>query len=224
MKKYFPLAAVCGLLFILMLANTYSSKKRKSERRYLPIFGNKYVQNNDTIFHTIADFSFINQAGRTISQKDTEGKNYVAEYFFANCESICPIMNTNMELVAQAFKADTTFRILSHTVKPDEDSVTALLKYSLKYNADEKIWWFLTGDKKELYSLARKSYLMNNEEGNGDADDFIHTQLFALVDKQKRIRGYYDGTDEQSVKRLIEDVKILKKEQAENEATAEQMP
>ena len=177
--------------------------------------------NNDTIFHTIADFSFINQAGRTISQKDTEGKNYVVEYFFANCESICPIMNTNMQLVANAFKGDTTFRILSHTVKPGEDSVAALLQYSLKYNAEPESWWFLTGDKKELYHLARKSYLMNSEEGNGGEDDFIHTQLFALVDKQKRIRGSYDGTDEQSVKRLIEDVKILKREQAENAVAAE---
>jgi protein SCO1/2 len=217
MKKYIPLTIILLVAFSAMLISTYlQQSSKKSTVRLLPVMGNKSVINTDTIYHTVAAFSFTNQLGETITEENVTGKNYVAEYFFTTCQSICPVMNDNMMKVAKAFEHDTTLKILSHTVKPEEDSVPALLVYANEHKANPKNWWFLTGDKKELYSLARKSYLMNNEEGNGDADDFIHTQLFALVDQERRIRGFYDGTNDADVEKLIKDIHLLKEEQRIN--------
>lgn len=212
MKKYIPLILILVILFSALFFSNYK-KGQQQQQRLLPTFGNKSMINYDTIYHTIASFSFVNQLGETITERNTENCNYVAEYFFTSCQSICPIMNQNMMKVAQKFEKDSTLKILSHTVKPEEDSVSILLAYANEHLADHKNWWFLTGDKKELYDLARKSYLMNNEEGNGDADDFIHSQLFALVDKEKHIRGFYDGTNENEVNKLIQDILLLKREQ-----------
>ncbi len=221
MKKYIPVILICIVLFIALMINVFKSGKSKNNIvRYLPTIGNKSVVGTDTIYHTIANFSFVNQLGETITQKDLANKNFVVEYFFTTCQSICPIMNKNMMKVAAAYQNDTTLRILSHTVKPEEDSVPALLVYAKEHNANPKSWWFLTGDKKELYVMARKSYLMNNEEGNGDNDDFIHTQLFALIDKQKHIRGFYDGTNDAEVNKLIKDIALLKKEELDKSLVA----
>lgn len=214
MKKYIPLVIILVILFSALFFFTYKKELAKKPLvRLLPTFGNKSMINQDTIYHSIGSFSFVNQLGQTITERNTENCNYVAEYFFTTCQSICPIMNQNMMKVAQAFEKDSTLKILSHTVKPEEDSVPVLLAYAKEHKANPKNWWFLTGNKKELYDLARKSYLMNNEEGNGDEDDFIHTQLFALVDKEKHIRGFYDGTNETDVNKLIHDILLLKKEQ-----------
>lgn len=213
MKKYIPSIIILIVLFSALFFSNYKKGRHKQQERLLPTFGNKSMINHDTIYHNIASFSFVNQLGQTITEKNTENCNYVAEYFFTSCQSICPIMNQNMMRVAQAFEKDSTLKLLSHTVKPEEDSVSVLLAYAKEHKANHKNWWFLTGDKKQLYDLARKSYLMNNEEGNGDEDDFIHTQLFALVDKEKHIRGFYDGTNETEVNKLIQDIYLLKKEQ-----------
>lgn len=201
----------CAIIYV-----NYSKRDKKDKIRLLPTLGNKIVNDLDTTFHKIADFAFVNQSGDTITQKDVEGKNYVTEYFFTTCQSICPIMNKNMMRVAKAFEDDTAFKILSHTVKPEEDSIPVLKEYAAMHEANSKNWWFLTGKKKELYDMARKSYLMNNEEGNGDSDDFIHSQLFALVDKERHIRGFYDGTRSEDVAKLIKDIRLLEEEQARN--------
>lgn len=181
--------------------------------RYLAIFGDKdYESKNgktDTTFHTIPAFSFTNQDGKTVTEKDFDGSVYVTDFFFTTCHSICPIMSTQMERIAEKFKGNNEVKILSHTVDPEIDTVAQLKDYATKHNADSKQWMFVTGDKKALYEIARKGYLLNADEGNGGPDDFIHTQNFALIDKDKRIRGFYDGTDSAEVNQLIKDIDLL---------------
>lgn len=163
-------------------------------------------------YHTIADFSLINQNGETITQKDYKDKIYVADFFFTTCLTICPIMTDNMVLIQEKLKNDSEVMLLSHSVTPVIDSVAQLKKYALKKGVDDSKWNLVTGDKKQIYSLARKSYLAVMEDGNGDEYDMIHTENFILVDSKKRIRGFYDGTKEEDINLLLKDIEILKKE------------
>lgn len=181
--------------------------------RYLAIYGEKSVESKngktDTTYHTVQNFSFIDQDGKIITEKDFEGSVYVTDFFFTTCHSICPIMSTQMEEVAEKFKGNPEVKFLSHTVDPEIDTVAQLKAYAIKHNADPKQWMFVTGQKKALYDIARRGYLLNADEGNGGPDDFIHTQNFALVDKDKRIRGFYDGTDSTEMKQLEKDIDLL---------------
>lgn len=181
--------------------------------RYLPIFGEKsYESKNgktDTTYHSIQNFSFVNQDGKTVTEKDFNGSVYVTDFFFTTCHSICPIMSTQMERIASHFKGNAEVKFLSHTVDPEIDTVEQLKSYAIKHNADSKQWMFVTGEKKALYDIARTSYLLDASEGNGGPDDFIHTQNFALIDKDKHIRGYYDGTDSTQMNQLIKDIELL---------------
>lgn len=138
-----------------------------------------------------------------------EGKIYVAEYFFTTCKSICPVMNDNLKRVYKEFRNRKDFLILSHTVDPETDSVPFLKQYADAHGVNDDRWKFVTGDKKKLYEIARKGYLLNAEEGNGGEEDFIHTQNFALIDKEHHIRGFYDGTDSLEINRMIQDIRIL---------------
>ncbi|SHL86564.1 protein SCO1/2 [Chitinophaga jiangningensis] len=169
----------------------------------LPVLG--------TAGHTVPGFSFTDQEGNTRTQADVKGKIYVAEYFFTTCTGICPKMNANMEKVYKEYKDKPDFLILSHTVDPEHDSVPVLKTYAAKHGADSKNWWFLTGDKKQLYRLARQGYLVDDGTPGGD-EDFVHTQWFALVDKVGRIRGLYEGTKEKDVQKLIVDIDRLMNE------------
>jgi protein SCO1 len=204
------------LLFLLpaiFVSWYFFSKAENRPIRYLAYFGPKNaLKVNDTLYHFIPDFEFTNQFNEKINQTTLKNKFYVTEYFFTTCQSICPIMNTNLERVYKEFKNNPDFLILSHTVDPETDSVNTLMNYAMQHGVTDKKWLFLTGDKKKLYELARKGYLLNAEEGNGDADDFIHTQNFALIDKDKHIRGFYDGTDSLEINRLIGEIKLLEKE------------
>jgi protein SCO1/2 len=176
----------------------------------LPYYGDRVAgANGDTTYHTVANFSFLNQEGKTITQQDLAGKVYVADYFFANCKSICPKMSSQLERVQAHFKNEPDFMILSHSVDPARDTVAALERYASMHQADPKKWFFLTGDKKQLYDLARHSYLVTATEGNGGPDDFVHTEQVALVDKEKHLRGFYDGTDSAAVNRMMTDVEQL---------------
>lgn len=175
----------------------------------LPVYGEK---NDDSTFHTIADWKLTDQNGNTISQNDFKDKIYVADFFFTTCEGICPKMSNQLERVAQLFKSNDRIQFLSHTVKPQEDSISVLKEYALEHNADDKQWHFVTGDKKVIYELARKSYLSSVTEGNGGPDDFVHTQFFTLIDTEKRIRGFYDGTDSTDVNKMIDDIYTLMNE------------
>lgn len=169
--------------------------------------------------HKTRDFSFVNQEGDTITQSDVEGKVYVVEYFFTTCKGICPRMNENMSKVYEAFRGNDDVMILSHTVDPKKDTVEAMKDYSLRFDADPEQWLFLTGDKQELYDIARYSYLISASDDTATVDiqsDFIHTDRFVLVDKDGYIRGkFYKGTDEGDVQQLIGDIKTLLEEDKE---------
>lgn len=160
-------------------------------------------------YHTIADFSFTNQNGKTITQKDYEGKIYVADFFFTTCQTICPIMTTNMTEVQKAFSKNPKVMILSHTVTPEIDSVPVLKQYALKQGVDDNKWNMVTGDKKDIYYIARKSYLAVKTGKPEEMYDMVHTENFVLVDTKKRVRGFYDGTKKEDVQRLIEDINWL---------------
>ncbi len=159
--------------------------------------------------HSIADFELINQLGDTIRRSDMEGKIYVADFFFATCPTICPTMSSNIASLQNDFADFPEVAFLSHSVTPDMDSVPVLYEYAERYGARHDVWWLLTGDKKTIYELARKSYFAVLDEGDGGVQDFIHTENFVLVDTKGRLRGFYDGTDPRDISRLREEIKIL---------------
>ena len=161
-------------------------------------------------YHTIADFELVNQNGDTITQKNYEGKIYVADFFFTTCLTICPIMTKNMAEVQGNILDDDDVLLLSHSVTPRIDSVPRLKEYALEKGVVDTKWNLVTGDKKQIYELARKSYLAVKTDGDGSEFDMIHTENFILVDKQRRIRGYYDGTNPDEIEKLLEDISILK--------------
>jgi len=162
--------------------------------------------------HRIRDFRLVNQDGDSVTDSFLKDKIYVADFFFTTCPTICPVMSNELERVQEAFEGDLGIQIVSHTVQPEYDSPEILKEYAALHKANPNQWTFLTGDKSEIYSLARKSYFAVTTEGDGGISDFIHTENFVLVDKKKRIRGFYDGTSADDVNRLIKDIKILKDE------------
>ena len=196
--------------------------------------------NLPVINNNIQPFSFTNQNGKILTERDIEGKVFVAEFFFTTCKGICPKMNANMRRVFDTYKVDSSFMILSHTCMPETDSVPLLKMYeqrmlngslvqnddgSYKINYDSTLvspqntenvkWNFVTGDKSSLYKMARQSYLIDNNKPDSVSnitDQFIHTQFFALVDKQSRVRGVYDGLKEDDIKKLLIDINALLKE------------
>ena len=161
-------------------------------------------------YHSIADFKLINQNGDTISQADYADKIYIADFFFTTCTTICPVMTANMADIQQIIKGDDEVMLLSHSVTPEIDSVHQLKKYALEKGVIDAKWNLVTGDKKQIYELARKSYLAVLTDGDGGPYDMIHTENFILVDKEWRIRGFYDGTSSDEVAQLLEDLKVLK--------------
>lgn len=162
--------------------------------------------------HRIADFELYNQNGDTITEATFENKIYVADFFFTRCATICPVMTTNMNALQAAFSNDTDVLLLSHSVTPVMDSIPILKDYANYKGVIDGKWHLVTGAKKQIYNLARKSYFAVLDEGDGGDQDFIHTEQFVLVDSKRRIRGYYDGTDPKEVARIIEDIAILKTE------------
>lgn len=166
--------------------------------------------------HKIGNFSFLNQDGKVVTQQDVKGKVFVAEYFFTTCGTICPIMNVQMQRVHKVYQGNKNVRILSFTVDPKVDTVAQMKRYAVAHGADVKSWFFLTGTQEKLYELARKSFFVlkpAETENQGDVgSDFIHTNNFVLVDKEMRIRGYYDGTNSKEVDELIGDIALLVKE------------
>lgn len=164
---------------------------------------------NDATSHTVANFDLLNQNGKMITQKDYENKIYVTDFFFTRCPSICPIMSNNMEELQSVFLDNDAVKLLSISVTPELDSVPILKAYAQKHEAIDAKWNIATGEKKHIYNLARKSYFAVVNEGDGGMQDFIHTPNFILVDTKKHIRGVYDGTKEEEIQRLINDINIL---------------
>ncbi|MBM3416036.1 MAG: SCO family protein [Bacteroidetes bacterium] len=168
--------------------------------------------------NSVKSFSFTNQDGLPVTDRDMAGKVYVAEYFFTTCKGICPKMNNNMRLVYEALKNEKDFLILSHTCDPVTDSVAQIKKYADSMNVDTRKWVFLTGRKDSLYNMARASYTIDDPANNLKSidDDFLHTQFWALVDKSGDVRYIYDGLKESEVQTLIKKAKKLLKEDFEN--------
>jgi protein SCO1/2 len=202
------------LLCLLIISTTSCNQASKKE---LPIynpsdFNSELVDKtlrNSTKHHTVADFELINQNGKTITQEDYKNKIYVADFFFTSCQSICPIMTNNMGKLQKEFLNNTEVKFLSLSVTPDIDSVSVLRQYASDKGVIDTKWNVTTGNKKHIYELARKSYFAVVEKGDGGLQDFIHTPNFILVDTEKQIRGIYDGTNDDEILQLINDIKIL---------------
>lgn len=214
LKKFRVFFGIMGVFSVLCIGLFYMAlKPQKTLPIYNPADVNpelvdstmQYVEK----YHAIADFSFINQNGETITQKDYEGKIYVADFFFTTCGSICPIMTTNMIDVQKAFLNSPRVMILSHTVFPETDSVPVLKKYAIEKGVDDRKWNLVTGDKKQIYAMARKSYLAVKLGKPSELYDMVHTENFVLVDPKRRVRGFYDGTKKEEIQRLIEDINWL---------------
>lgn len=162
--------------------------------------------------HKISDFELINQNGEIITNKTYENKIYIADFFFTRCQTICIAMAYNMSELQEYFKNDDDIMFLSHSVTPIIDSISVLKEYAIKKGVIDGKWNITTGSKKQIYDLARKNYFAVLDEGNGDDHDFIHTEQFVLIDKERRIRGFYDGTEKEDMKKIKKDISILKKE------------
>ncbi|MCA0152278.1 SCO family protein [Winogradskyella vincentii] len=163
-------------------------------------------------YHKIADFSLVNQNGEIVTQETYKDKIYVADFFFTTCQTICPIMTDHMYQIQREIINDDDIMLLSHSVTPQIDTVEQLKKYANKKGVIDRKWNLVTGDKKQIYELARKSYLAVKTDGSGDEYDMIHTENFMLIDKKRQIRGFYDGTNPEDIDRLIEDIETLKEE------------
>ena len=213
-KKFAVVFLIISIIIISIIYNTLNVYQPLPV--YQPAMVN-YELVDSTIqyqkkYHKIADFNLINQNGKIITQEDYKDKIYVADFFFTTCQTICPIMTTNMAAIQKEIIDDNDVMLLSHSVTPQIDDVAQLKKYALEQGVDDKKWNLLTGDKKQIYELARKSYVAVKTFGNGDEYDMIHTENFMLIDKKRQIRGFYDGTNEEDMERLLDDIKILKKE------------
>lgn len=217
-KRYRIFFSVLAVLSVIIISLFYSALKPK---KTLPIYNPADVNPelvDSTVqyvrkYHTIADFSFTNQNGKTITQNDYEGKIYVADFFFTTCGSICPIMTTNMTEVQRAIINNPKVMLLSHSVTPETDSVSVLKAYAIKHGVNDQKWNLVTGDKKEIYRLARKSYLAVKQGKPSELYDMVHTENFVLVDSKRRVRGFYDGTKKEEISRLIADINFLCNEQ-----------
>jgi protein SCO1/2 len=213
-KKYKWFLVIVIVLSAIILTLFYLALKPK---KMLPIYNPSMVNPelvDSTVqyiskYHSIANFSFTNQNGKIITQKDYEGKIYVADFFFTTCGSICPKMTTNLVEVQKAFINNPKVMLLSHTVFPETDSVAVLKEYAKKNGVIDTKWNLVTGDKKQIYAMARKSYLAVKLGKPEELYDMVHTENFVLVDSKRRVRGFYDGTKKEDIERLIEDINFL---------------
>ncbi|WP_299120949.1 SCO family protein [uncultured Winogradskyella sp.] len=216
-KGYKNFGIFFSLLCIIIIAIIYNILNVKKP---LPIYQPAMVSEelvDSTIqhqqkYHKIADFNLTNQNGETITQNTYKDKIYVADFFFTTCQTICPIMTDHMYQIQKEIISDDDVMLLSHSVTPKIDSVAQLKKYAKEKGVIDRKWNLVTGDKKQIYALARKSYLAVKTDGNGDEYDMIHTENFMLIDKKRQIRGFYDGTKSEDIKKLLEDIEILKAE------------
>lgn len=214
LKKYRFFLTVFALFAITFLSIAFYLLKPKKS---LPIFNPSDVNSElvDTTvqykskYHTIADFSFINQNEKVITQKDYANKIYVADFFFTTCPTICPIMQDNMVLIQERFKDNPKVMLLSHSVTPEKDTPAILKKYAEEKGVIDQKWNLVTGNKKDIYYIARKSYLAVKTDSEGEMYDMVHTENFILVDTKRRIRGFYDGTKREDILRLMDDIDFL---------------
>ncbi|MFL0297408.1 SCO family protein [Aquirufa novilacunae] len=184
-----------------------------SQEKKLPFLGPKQVNaQGDTVYHRIPSFRFLNQDSVFVSEKDVEGKVYVADFFFTTCPTICPKMKTQMLRIYERYKDRDEVRIISHSIDPDFDTPNVLKDYATRLQVKAPKWNLLTGDKAAIYQLGQKSYMVSAQEDPNEAGGFVHSGAFILVDKNRHVRGIYDGTVEAEVNHLLEDMEVLLKE------------
>ena len=213
-NRYGPLILIMTFFSIIVLTSFYFILQPKV---ILPIYSPNMVSQelvDEEIrfvkkYHKIADFSLINQNGENISEKNYQNKIYIADFFFTTCPSICPIMTDNMVYLQKKLLKNKNILLVSFSVTPEVDNVEVLKNYALEKGVLDSKWNLLTGNKKMIYELARKSYLVAKNDGDGGKYDMIHTENFILIDKEKRIRGFYDGTNNEEMNKLLSDIQIL---------------
>jgi protein SCO1 len=215
MKK-FGRWIVLGFTALAFSCGTKESSETDTGK--LPILGHSYINEfemegkmvKDTIYHKIADFAFINQDGVTVTNADVRDKVYVADFFFTTCPTICPTMKAQMLRVFEKFKDNPNFQILSHSIDPTHDTQAVLKEYSERIGIeDASTWHFLTGDQEKIFEIGQTSYLTTAMEDQSEPGGFLHSGAFILIDQQGRIRGLYDGTKEEQVNRLMNDIPKL---------------
>jgi len=216
-KDYKIFAIIFGIISIIIITIIYNTLNVYQPLHiYQPtMVSTKLVDStiqHKKKYHKIADFSLTNQNGKTITQNDYKDKIYVADFFFTTCQTICPIMTNHMAEIQKKILNDEEVMLLSHSVTPNIDSIAQLKRYAEKKGVNDKKWNLVTGNKKEIYKLARKSYLAVKDNGDGGPYDMVHTENFILIDKKRQIRGFYDGTNPKEIKRLLKDIFILKAE------------
>ena len=212
-SKYKLLAIVLTGLSVVIISVIYSVLK---PLEVLPVYQPSLVSaalvaqdiRHQKKYHTISDFSLTNQEGQTITQDTYKGKMYVADFFFTTCQTICPVMTSNMLVLQDKLQDIPEVLLLSHTVMPEIDTASQLKKYATQKNINPAKWNLVTGSKQEIYNLARKQYLVAKENPD-DPLGLVHTENFVLIDAQKRIRGFYDGTQAQEMQRILQDIDVL---------------
>ena len=209
MKKPNLLFLLLLIVPALFLSWYFIAAKEDKPIRSLPHYGPK----GDTsgVRHVVPSFRFTDQDGKVFTEKNLDGKIYVTEFFFTTCQSICPVMNRNLGRLYEQFRDEPRLHFLSHTVDPETDSAHVLKQYAGDHGVNDSRWTFVTGEKSDLYAMARRGYLLDNSKADPH-DDFVHTQKFALVDSRRHLRGFYDGTDSLEIIRLKQDIHQLLQE------------
>jgi protein SCO1/2 len=209
-------------LLSVLIVLTISCSRREEEQK-LPIIGPREVVVNeingqkkvDTVYHTIADFAFLNQDSALVTQETFRDKIYIVDFFFTSCRTICPKMKTQMLRVYDSIQSMPDVSILSHTIDPEHDNVARLRDFAERLGVKSDKWHFVTGDMEKIFEIAQTSYFVTAMQDQSEPDGFVHSGAFLLIDKQRRIRGKYDGTSEEDVNRLIRDIRNLRKEYAQ---------
>lgn len=213
MKKLLLLATILLLPLLIYLFLSTGEQHFIHLPTFYPVDVKKSTvdgkEKTDTIYHTLPPFKFVNQNGDTVSEKNIDGKILIADFFFTTCPTICPKMSMQMERVQEKYKSLDNFIIISHSVNPEHDSIPVLAGYAKLFNAGSKKWMLVTGKKKDIYDLAIDGYKLAVQEDPRAPGGFLHSEMFVLVDKDKHIRGYYDGTTVTDVNKLIDDIKML---------------
>jgi len=197
---------IISALIIIAATSIFSCE---NSSRKLPILGERAYVNGDSVYHTIPDFSFVNQDSCIITNKTYVGKIYVADFFFTTCPTICPVMKKQLLRIYEKYKENPKVGILSHTIDPRHDSVLVLKEYANRLGIEGKMWDFVTGERSKIYEIGEKSYYVTAGEDSTAAGGIIHSGAFILVDTKRRVRGIYDGTKDTDITKLIKDMEVL---------------
>jgi protein SCO1/2 len=199
-----------------------NNSKSKTQNPKLPIYGERYYdeEKKDTVYHEIPDFELLNQDSVMVTQKDIEGKIFVADFFFTSCQTICPQMTSQLKHVAKAIEKMNDVYIISHTVDPETDTLPVLRAYAKDNGINTKKWWFLWGEESFIHEHGGQGYMLNVMRDSTAQGGFLHSSIFVLVDKKKHIRGLYDGTQTKDVEKLMKDIDKLRNEYEQNHTAA----